>query len=122
MGDNLCPTFLLGAVYNQKQRISARVEFACVIRWCEIRIEPSRRSVLSAFRLFFTGDSRKLMKQFRTYRLHEKDETRRPLLFMAAVGRDPTSGRSGGGQSIWKPGTSEPDHGISSSRTEGRDG
>lgn len=71
MGNDLRPTFLLGAVYNKKQRKSSRVEAPGVVRWCEIRIAPSRRSVLSTFRAFFAGDHRKLMKQFRTYKLYD---------------------------------------------------
>ena len=75
MGNDLRPTFLLGLVYNKKLRKSPRVEVPGVIRWCEIRIAPSRRSVPSTLRIFFTGDTRKLMKQFRTYKLYDRHET-----------------------------------------------
>ncbi|MEI6605842.1 MAG: hypothetical protein WCP35_11065 [Verrucomicrobiota bacterium] len=79
MGDDLRPKFLLGAVYNKKLRKSARIKVSMVIRWCEIRIAPSRRSVPSMFRIFFTGDTRKLMKQFRTYKLYDQHEAMMPV-------------------------------------------
>jgi len=79
MGNDLRPTFLLGAVYSKKRRKSARVEAPCVVRWCEIRIAPSRRSVLSTFRAFFAGDHRKLMKQVRTYKLYDRGEAMMPI-------------------------------------------
>ncbi len=74
MGDDLRPTFLLGVAYNKLKRKSRRDEFPREVRRHEIRIAPSRRSVLSTFRIFFTGDTCKLMKQLQTYKLFEKEE------------------------------------------------
>jgi hypothetical protein len=79
MGNDLRPTFLLGTVYKKKVRKSSRVETPGVVRWCEIRIAPSRRSVLSTFSAFFAGDQRKLMKQFRTYKLYDRGEAMMPI-------------------------------------------
>lgn len=50
-----------------------------VVRWCEIRIAPSRHSVLSTFRAFFAGDTRKLMKRFRAYKLYDQHEAMMPI-------------------------------------------
>lgn len=79
MGDDLRPTFLLGAVYKKRQRKSARIGASRMVDWCETRIAPSRRSVISAFRIFFTGDTHKLMKQFRAYKLDNRHESMTPI-------------------------------------------
>jgi hypothetical protein len=79
MGNDLRPKFLLGLVYNKKQRRTASVKVPGVVRWCEIRIAPSRRSVPSMFRAFFAGDTRKLMTQFRAYKLYEQGEAMMPI-------------------------------------------
>ena len=79
MGDDLRPTFLLGAVYKKRQRKSARIETSRMVDWCETRIAPSRRSVISAFRIFFAGDTYKLMKQFRAYKLYARHESMTPI-------------------------------------------
>jgi hypothetical protein len=80
MGNDLRPTFLLGAVYKKKVRKSSRIKVSGVVDWCETRIAPSRRSVLSAFRIFFTGDTLKLMKRFRIYKLYDRGESMTPIL------------------------------------------
>lgn len=80
MGNDLRPTFLLGAVYKNRLRKSSRIKVSRMVDWCEIRIAPSRRSVLSAFRIFFAGDTHKLMKQLRTYKLYDRGESMTPIL------------------------------------------
>lgn len=76
MGNDRRPTFLLGLVYDKNQRKSARVGVPGVVRWCEVRIAASRRSVPAMFRDFFAGDFRKLMKRFRGYRLYGRGVAR----------------------------------------------
>lgn len=79
MGNDLRPTFLLGTVYKKRVRKSSRFEVSRMVDWCETRVAPSRRSVISAFRIFFTGDTHKLMKQFRAYKLYDRHESMTPI-------------------------------------------
>lgn len=74
MGDDRRPTFLLGAVYPKRLRRSAHRKTPETVQWVKIHIAPSRRSVLSTFRLFFAGDTRRLMRQLRTYKLFQQYE------------------------------------------------
>lgn len=71
-GSDIRPTFLLGAVHNRKLKKSHRHEFSGLVRWNETRVAPSRRSVHCTFRIFFTGDNDKWLKQFGTYRLFSR--------------------------------------------------
>jgi hypothetical protein len=74
MGDDRRPTFLLGAVYDQRPRRSGRRKQPETIRWLEMRIAPSDRSVLRAFRWFFAGETDKLRQRLRSYKLYGQHE------------------------------------------------
>lgn len=74
-GSDRRPTFLLGSVDDNPQQTAGRVEESEVTRMNDIYIAPSIRSVLSAFRMFFAGDTGKLMKRLRSYRRFEPNET-----------------------------------------------
>ena len=78
MGDDRRPTFLLGAVYDKRLRRSARRKKPETVQWVETRIAPSRRSVLSTYRIFFAGETDKLRRRLRAYKLYAAHERWNP--------------------------------------------
>jgi hypothetical protein len=73
-GSDRRPTFLLGSVYDTPQQTAGCAEESELTRMNDIYIAPSIRCVLSTFRMFFAGDTGKLMERLRSYRRFEPNE------------------------------------------------
>lgn len=78
LGDDEDPTFLLGAVYDKRVRKPFRFKRTRVVRWVEMRVAPSRASVLQTFGMFFADETEMLMRTFRSYRLLRQSEKWKP--------------------------------------------
>ena len=77
-GDEKKPFFLLGVTYDKEVRGFLGFGKPRQTRWVEIYVAPSRDSVLSTFRLFFTGQTDELMKTLRSYDKFDEMEAWKP--------------------------------------------
>ena len=72
------PVFLLGIVYDKEVERWFGLLKPRKIRWVEIYVAPSRNSVLSTFRLFFSGHTEELKQTLRTFEAFDQMEAWNP--------------------------------------------
>jgi hypothetical protein len=77
-GDESESKFLLGVVYDKEVKGFLGFGKPRKTRWVEIHAAPSRESILSTYRLFFSGHTDELMHTLRSYELLDQLEARKP--------------------------------------------